>query len=366
MSDEWIRQLKAMLIPAGSGVFTVQTAKEKKATLQQRLYGEVDNDAILGAFFETLDKAHNISSPIGLLGIASDNGGGILRGANWGPLFIREKLYQQNLPKNLIDFGDIKVIPHLLHDKYLNQKTLEKCQKALYDEALSLPVSPLSIAETTTRLLYENYPDLKLLALGGDHSVSYPLAKSYLLHKEAQGVKVGLIHFDAHTDLLSERLGIDLCFGSWLTHILPFMKNKESVIQIGLRASGKDKNHWQSTFGVTQYWANDVKQQGVDEISECIYQQLKKDNIDELYISFDIDALDCLIAPATGTPEPNGLSLDEATSFIQNISQSFNITGADLVEVAPLTNLTQENAQKTTLNSANAIAMALLDALHVT
>ena len=60
-------------------------------------------------------------------------------------------------------------------------------------------------------------------------SVSYPLTKAYLTAKKKQGKRAAIIHFDAHTDLLVERLGIDLCFGSWCTHILDDLHEKTSL-----------------------------------------------------------------------------------------------------------------------------------------
>src|SRR5690606_27391538 len=80
-----------------------------------------------------------------VLGIPSDNGGGIQRGANWGPLMLRQEII--DVAKTFIDLGDVRVIPHLLHDKYLNEETIKLCRKALYGKVNKLPVSPLSIAQ---------------------------------------------------------------------------------------------------------------------------------------------------------------------------------------------------------------------------
>ena len=74
--------------------------------------------------------------------------------------------------------------------------------------------------------------------------LSYPLTKAYLKAKREQGKRTAIIHFDAHTDLLVERLGIDLCFGSWCTHILEFLPAPHHLIQFGIRSSGKPKSHW--------------------------------------------------------------------------------------------------------------------------
>ena len=99
---------------------------------------------------------NNISTEIPLiLGIPSDNGGGIQRGANWGPLALREEILTEI--NSFQDLGDVRVIPHLLHDKYLNEKTIKICRQALYGRNLKLPVSPLSIAEEALTQIYQTH-----------------------------------------------------------------------------------------------------------------------------------------------------------------------------------------------------------------
>jgi len=65
--------------------------------------------------------------------------------------------------------------------------------------------------------------------------------------------------------------------------------------------------------------------------------QLKDERIDELYVSFDIDAIDDSFAAATGTPEPNGIMPEEAMSILCALASHYPITGADMMEIAPFT-----------------------------
>lgn len=60
-------------------------------------------------------------------------------------------------------------------------------------------------------------------------------------------------------------------------------------------------------------------------------------NIDELYVSFDIDAIDKIFASSTGTPEPDGLLPEEAMQILQAIAAKYPITGGDMMEIAPFT-----------------------------
>ena len=360
-------KLYDLLCPPGAGVYTVNTAKDKKIALHRYLYQSIDSIAVNNKYKQTLSnffETEQVSS-VAMIGICSDTGGGIQRGANWGPLFIREKIQQGNASKIYTDLGDVRVIPHLLHDKYLNEDTIKTCQKALYQREVDLPVSPLSIAHNALETIYTHKPSIRLFGLGGDHSVSYPLLKTYLSSKKQQGIKCGLIHFDAHTDLLKSRLGIDLCFGSWLTHVLADFECPSHIAQLGIRSTAKSKEHWQSTFGIKQYWANEIRQQGIEHFCHQIIESFKSKNIEEIYITFDIDALDSSIASATGTPEPEGLMLDDVLIAIALFRASFAITGADLVEVAPLVNpYHQINEPESTLLAAKRISEALLHAMH--
>lgn len=352
------------LCPPGNGVFTVNTAKERKEQLHQIIYGQTTNVDYL--WKNSLDKLPDASRAV-VLGIPSDCGGGILRGANWGPLLIRTTLFEQHPQLNVFDLGDVRVIPHLLSDKYLNKITLANCREALYqDEKSTYSVSPLSITEDVLNDFYSRFPDKGIFGLGGDHSVSYPLIKAYLQSKKEQGKRVSIIHFDAHTDLLIQRLGIDLCFGSWCSHILDDLPSPAHLIQIGIRSTGKPKKYWEKVIGVKQYWAKEIKELGVKIIIEKILAQLTQQNIDELYVSFDIDAIDNSIASATGTPEPNGLMPEEAIKILQAIAKKHPITGADIMEVAPFTDsLGQgEIGRNKTLKVAGDISAFLINQIN--
>lgn len=354
---------KKILCPPGSGVFTINTAKEKRLELQEKLYGKTDKVEEL--WEKSLSEISDNKKAF-ILGICSDTGGGILRGANWGPLFLRTELKNLYPDLSYFDLGDVRVIPHLLHDKYLNEKTIQNCRKALYgNEGSNLPVSALSIAETFCQEFYKSNPEKSIFGIGGDHSCSYPLVKTYLKHKKEMGKKVALIHFDAHTDLLVERLGIDICFGSWTTHVLDFLPSKDLCFQIGIRSTGKTKEHWEKTFGIKQYWAKELIENGPVPIYESICQKLKDEKIDEVYVSFDIDALDSSFASATGTPEPDGISPHEAILIMEKIHEVAPITGADMMEIAPFVqNQIDSKAKENTLLVGASLSQFLIGCIN--
>ncbi len=364
-----LQTLSACLCPPGEGVYTVHTGRERRNALQEKLFGAaaVSNGGVRQAWLTQLETELS-QARCTLLGIASDCGGGIQRGANWGPLFLRSALLQDKLPDGLLDVGDVRVIPHLLHDKYLNQATLDACRTALYPEhpaAATLPVSPLSIAERVASELHAALPQQRIFMIGGDHSVSYPMVKAWLEAKRAQGVQAALVHFDAHTDLLQTRLGIDLCFGTWTSHVIPFLPSAQHLVQIGIRASGRERGHWENSFGHQQFWTYEVQQRGAQALADQIVSHLSALGVQEIYISYDIDCLDQSLAGATGTPEPDGMTVDESLTIINALLARFCLSGADIVEIAPMVKAPgiRQPEPDTTLASARALALPMLKAM---
>ena len=355
MGELW-KKAQSYLCPPGEGIHTLAAGGARKELLQGYALDFVQ-------WKESLKQIKLVNTPM-ILGICSDTGGGILRGAAWGPLYVRSEILNEIKELGVFDIGDVRTVPHLLHDKYLNEETLQICRKHLYgDNFSSLPVSPLSIAEDFLTELYQMDSCKRVFGIGGDHSCSYPLVKSFLQAKKASGKKVALIHFDAHTDLLKERLGIDICFATWTAQILPFLDSPECCIQLGIRATLRSKQVWESEFGIKQYWADEVLS-NCSGVTADLMKRLDRLGVHEVYISFDIDALDKNYAPCTGTPEERGLEPHHCISLIGSVAEKYAVTGSDLMEVAPLTQGTSPADQKTTLLSAKAMSMALLQAME--
>lgn len=351
------------LCPPGNGVYTVHTAKELKDEYHQKLYNTTETNKVELEWKKSLKNLESVKGPV-IFGITSDAGGGIQRGANWGPLFIRNSL--NLVPYKAFDVGDVRTIPHFLHDKYLNEEAIKSSQDALYG-GKNLPVSPLSIAEDFSYEFFKEFPDKKLLSLGGDHSVSYPLVKSWIKAKREQGKKVAIIHFDAHTDLMDKRLGVDICFGSWAYHMIELLEEPGDLMQFGIRSSGKSKDFWTKELGIQQVWANEFKEEGLESIINKTISYLTKRKIDEVYISFDIDFLDATYASATGTPENGGLAPHEGCAVIEAVGEKFNVTGADLVEVAPFVSSYKKDPKtlepETTIQSAKTIIEKMMEVM---
>jgi agmatinase len=332
--------LRWLLRPAGGGLYTVSTGRAAFEALSKRLYGVDEFKDVEGAWIKTLESVAQAKAVV--LGIPSDVGAGLVRGAAYGPSALRAAWLARDGKGSssfpgLMDVGDVRVVPQLLSDEMLSAEQLSATRAALYadlpaDVAATLPVSPLSIAQAALDCLLTLNPELKVLVLGGDHSVSWPVVAALAKH---QNKPWGIVHFDAHTDLLETRLGVRYCFATWAFHAAKLLGSASHMVQVGIRASGRDKTYWQRETGVRQFWAVDVAAQSVEATVCQIVDHLKSQGVRRVYVSNDIDGTDGALVPATGTPEPNGLSPALVVAVIEALGHHFNVIGADLVEVAP-------------------------------
>ena len=238
--------------------------------------------------------------------------------------------------------GDVFVVPQLLHDEMLSQQQLDSARAALYPSVAAggparasslLPVSPLSVAERVVGNLLALNPALKIFALGGDHSVAWPVVAA--LAAARGGRPFAIVHPDAHTDLLPERLGVKYCFATWAYHANEAIGRGGRLVQVGVRASRHPRAHWESTLGVRQFWAAEIAARGEAGTLDDIVAHLRGIGVDEVYLSNDIDATDAAAAPATGAPEAAGLSVGFVRALIARLGREVRLIGADLVEVAP-------------------------------
>lgn len=180
---------------------------------------------------------------------------------------------------------------------------------------------------------------LKLLAVGGDHSISLPILRA--LAKD--GPPLAMIHIDAHCDTGHER------HGSRFHHGAPFSRAVEEglidpkrTVQIGIRGSMGEQNDWQFSYdsGMRVMRIEEVYDLG---IKQTIAEARRIVGDGPCYFTFDIDSVDPAFAPGTGTPEIGGLSSLEALLLIRGFA-GMEIAGADVVEVAPAYDPTNNTA----------------------
>lgn len=326
---------KLLLVPPGAGVHTVSTGSDMKNVLWQKYYNTIDTDKIDFLWKNSLQQIDlNDFAPL-VFGCPSDTGAGIIKGSNWGPLYLRLAL-----PDSIQahDIGDIKVNPHLLHDDLLSKDIVKHLQKKMYpnveqSQSSQLPVSALSQIDFLTQAIWKINPDKKIFFLAGDHSCSYPIVKNWC--QSRQHKNFAILHFDAHTDLLDERLGIPYCFATWANQILAYLPSPQHLLQVGIRASAKNQKYWEDHLKVKQIWSKDIRENSIEQTHKLIISHYKKLGIEEIYISFDVDVLDPQYLSCTGTAEKDGLYPHHIAGVLQELKEHFKVSSIDVVEFAP-------------------------------
>ena len=167
------------------------------------------------------------------------------------------------------------------------------------------------------------------LSAGGDHSITYPILKGLV-----QGEPVGLVHIDAHTDTWDE------FSGSKFMHGTPFRRAHEDglidasrTIQIGIRGAQNTDEGWDYSLrtGMRVVFMEEFEEIGVDAV---IAEARKVIGEGPAYLSFDVDGLDPVYAPGTGTPEIGGITTLQAQKLLRGLN-GIDFMGGDVVEVAP-------------------------------
>ncbi len=251
---------------------------------------------------------------IGLIGVPWDGGTTNRAGARHGPRQIRDL---STMARNVHHVTGIKPF-HLCNCADLGDS----------------PVNPIDIDDTLSRVeaFYREViaKGIVPLTVGGDHLISLPVMRA-LCADEA----VGMVHFDAHTDTWDRYFG-----DSKYTHGTPFRRAIEEglldpkrTVQIGIRGalySDSDKE-WGLAQGIRVIEIEEYNDLGIDAV---IAEARRVVGDGKTYVSFDVDALDPVYAPGTGTPEIGGLTTYDAQKMLRGL-RGLNLVGGDVVEVSP-------------------------------
>ena len=252
---------------------------------------------------QTLDRALSpaeiTQGDIAILGLPADDKSSYLRGAAAAPKAIRAAYDCPSSNLAAEDGTELGDCPRI---------------RNLGDLALGGKLDPGAIESAVVAVLDRG---ARLVCLGGDHAVSYPVLRGYLRARKA-GIDV--LHLDAHNDLYEE------FEGDRLSHACPFARACEDgavgrLVQVGIR-------------GMTGHLRAQAERFGVEVIDMRAFASGRRPSFaGEFYLSLDLDALDPAFAPGVSHHEPGGLSTREALSLVQDCPGT--LVGADLVELNP-------------------------------
>jgi agmatinase len=162
------------------------------------------------------------------------------------------------------------------------------------------------------------------LTLGGEHSVTAGAIRPFA----ATGEPLTLLHFDAHADLREDYEGEKFSHASALRRCLDYPNVR--LVSVGIRnISAGEIPFLEANRGRIQiFWAKDRGQWNAADVAAALGDG-------PVYLTFDVDGLDCSLMAATGTPEPGGLFWDDVIPILRAAAAHNPIIGADVMELAP-------------------------------
>jgi len=164
-----------------------------------------------------------------------------------------------------------------------------------------------------------------IVLLGGEHSLSLGAVRAF---KEAlPGLSV--LQLDAHADLRDEYLGTkygQACVMRRIFELCP-------ISQVGVRSLSWEEKQFLTEKKLTPFYMSDLasNKTSVNEIVDSLTK--------DIYITIDADVLDPSIMPATGTPEPDGMSWRQIFDIIESVARHKHVVGFDLMEFCPVEGL---------------------------
>jgi agmatinase len=235
-----------------------------------------------------------------LIGLPYDASSSFLRGAAGAPGRVRDALHSPagngwsellidvlSPPQGLEDAGDLDLPPD-----------------ARARDRIEAAVAALAVA------------DRRFIALGGDHSVTYPILRGLA----RRGQPTTILQVDAHPDLY------DTFEGDRYSHACPFARILDEglaarLVQVGIRAMSGPQVEQVRRFNVEQItmraWADGARPSLAGDV----------------YVSIDLDGIDPAHAPGVSHPEPGGLTVRDVVGLIHNLNG--RLIGADIVELNP-------------------------------
>jgi len=253
-------------------------------------------------FMGSKDKYEDAS--IIMIGAPLDNTVSFRPGTRYGPQKIREvsygiEEYSPYLDRDLqdidfFDFGDLELPFGNLQGSF---KMIEEAALEVYKDGK------------------------KPLFLGGEHSISAPILKSAF---HIYGEDLLLLHFDAHTDLRMDYLGVKESHASVIRRAVEYLP-PGNIYQFGVRSGTREE--FQFAKDCLHFFPFEIISPLTGIIGEL------KDR--PVYVTFDIDVIDPAFACGTGTPEPGGCTPIEIFDAFTAM-KDLNVVGFDIVEVSPV------------------------------
>lgn len=170
------------------------------------------------------------------------------------------------------------------------------------------------------------------IILGGEHSISTGAVRACI----DKYPELSMLHIDAHCNLRTSYEGNSHGNAS-VAHQVYKLLPKPNIAQVGIRNISWEEVAWmeEEEPNINIFWARNQDKWDVNEIINTLS--------DDVYLSISVDCLDSGIMPATGHPEPGGLTWYKLLELIKLVCVRKNVVAADLTELAPIAGLNAPN-----------------------
>jgi agmatinase len=194
--------------------------------------------------------------------------------------------------------------------------------------ALDLPDDPAAAVDQIAAAVADAVRSGKLVVgLGGEHTVSVGFGRGLLAATQGP---ITVVQIDAHSDLRDEYEETPYSHACIARRLLE-EERIEQVLQLGIRSvSSEEVDFARSNPERVRVWYAEEVHAG-DWHGELIARLTGK----QVYLTIDVDGLDPAIVPATGTPEPDGLTWPETLDILRTVAEAAQIIALDCVELAP-------------------------------
>jgi agmatinase len=260
---------------------------------------------------------NRLEADVAVLGVPYDMGTQYRSGARFGPRAIREA-------STLFSFGHGGAYDHEDDVVYLPLDTVRIVDAGDVDIVHTDTAASHANTEAAVRTLLER--GALPVVLGGDHAVNIPCVRAFAHHGP-----IHLVQIDAHLDFVDVRHGVREGHGNPMRRAAE-QPHVNGITQLGIRnVSSTARQGYEDArrMGATIRSVRQCRRLGTEGMLELIPTGAR------YYVTIDIDAFDPSIAPGTGTPSHGGFLYWEVMEFLQGLARHGEVSGIDLVEVAP-------------------------------
>jgi agmatinase len=196
---------------------------------------------------------------------------------------------------------------------------------------MELPFGEMAaLVDEIERVAYEVISrDKFLVTIGGEHSITPPLLSATA--RKYPGVSV--LQIDAHADMRDSYMGTIHNHACAMRRALQYAR----VTQVGIRSLSTEEAEALPRLQTTVFYDVNMRQDPawIDKVVASLAESV--------YVTIDVDGMDPAIMPATGTPEPGGLSWAEITRLLRVTAERRRIVAADIVELSPIPGMVAPN-----------------------